>query len=351
MTMPRKHVVLPQTNAVYHCISRCVRRAFLCGFDTLTEKGYEHRRKWIEDRISFLTRLFCIEIYSYAIMSNHFHVVLATDFKKAVALSDREIAKRWLELTAKQRNEDGNPIQATEMTVEALLGNPDVIHLYRSRLSDVSWFMRYINEWVARKANKEDDCKGRFWEGRFKCQRLEDRGAILTCMAYVDLNPVRAAIAETPETSEYTSVYQRIRSRQARENERASREIRAKRYQPKQISELFRENDEALKQGDCLSPIENIFEGIALDDYLELIDYTGRELREGKRGRIPPHLCGILHRLDLDHENWVESVSRYGSLFYYFAGKLEHLIEAMQRINREWCWGKRGSEQIYRSAS
>lgn len=145
-------------------------------------------------------------------MSNHYHVVLRVDAEEAERLSDVVVLKRWRLLFAgdvlverylseKQSSMD----DAEKKKVH------EIAQEWRSRLTDISWFMRCLNESIARKANKEDGCKGRFWEGRFKSQALLDEVAVLACMTYVDLNPVRAGIAETPELSDFTSIQERIR--------------------------------------------------------------------------------------------------------------------------------------------
>ena len=85
----------------------------------------------------------------------------------------------------------------------------ETIKEYWRRLFDMSWFMRDLNEYIAREANKEDHWTGRFWEGRFKSQALLDESALLTCMAYMDLTPIPAKMEETPETSAHTSIKKR----------------------------------------------------------------------------------------------------------------------------------------------
>ena len=214
MATPRNLLVDPSTSGAYHCVSRCVRRAFLCGRDSYSGRDYEHRRTWIRNRLRELAGLFAVEVHSYAVMSNHLHVVIRNRPDHAGKWDDEEAARRWLCLFPGPTGRVGRAPE--ESAIKSLCQDPGGLAVRRARLADPSWFMRCLKEPIARRANREDECTGRFWEGRFKCEKLDDAGAALACMAYVDLNPVRAGIASTLEESEFTSVQERITAFRAR---------------------------------------------------------------------------------------------------------------------------------------
>jgi REP element-mobilizing transposase RayT len=270
MTQPRKRLVSYSDTVYYHCIARCVRRAFLCGKDPVTGYDFEHRRQWIVDRLHKLSSVFAIDLCAYAVMNNHYHVLLYINLKQAEAWTDEEVAVQWCRLfcgpSCVQRWMKGFVLETAERDLVQ-----QTIELWRQRLTDLSWFMRCLNESIARMANQEDHCTGRFWEGRFKSQALLDERAVLACMAYVDLNPIRAAIAQTPEQSDYTSIKERI----DRPNE------------------------------NCLRPFSGSAdeaEGIpfTFSNYLELVDWAGRVVRSGKQGAISDNLPPILIRLSMN---------------------------------------------------
>jgi len=201
-------------------------------------------------------------------MSNHYHVVLHVRPDIAHEWSDREVVQRWHSLFSgnlvSQRFLESQPLS----TIQAELLDKDIA-VWRTRLCDISWYM-IVNEAIARKATHEGNCARRFWEGRFKSQALLDERALLACMAYVDLNPVRASIASPPETSDHTCVKQRIDSLKHNRTKR-------------QTIESF-----------VGSQTETIGVPFRLIDHLELVDWTGRILRNGKRGQIDDTLPPIL---------------------------------------------------------
>jgi REP element-mobilizing transposase RayT len=301
MPKPRKAQVSLDATPYYHCVSRCVRRAFLCGSDSFSGKDYEHRRGWIEQRMTELASIFSIDICAYAVMSNHYHLVLYVDREQALSWSDSEVAIRWRELFS------GHPLVEQFLQSFALSQAEqrlvfELIAIWRERLMDISWYMRCLNESIARQANQEDGCSGRFWEGRFKSQALLDEKALAACLAYVDLNPVRAKMADTPEESNYTSVQHRIRSILSSSDHNDS--------QPKVLLPFAGNTRKDMPKG---LPFR-------LDDYLELVDWTGRILREDKRGSIPTDYPPILERLQIDPKHWLYMTQEFESRFKGLVG-------------------------------
>jgi REP element-mobilizing transposase RayT len=207
MPIPRKSLVSVDTTPSYHVVSRCVRRTFLFGI--VDSKDFSHRRDAIVTRLAELTQLFCIDISAYAIMSNHYHLVVRIQKQPALDLSITDVALRWRSLYSL-------PILANRYACDEQLTDAELneaekqIEAHRARLYDLTWFMHCLNEPIARMANLEDGCTGRFWEGRFKSQALLDERAELQAMAYVDLNPIRAQLAETLEDSDFTSIQTRL---------------------------------------------------------------------------------------------------------------------------------------------
>lgn len=336
MTRARRELVHLETTPYYHCISRCVRRAFLCGQDTSSGRGFEHRRAWVLERLRELQGLFAVEICAYAVMSNHYHLVLRLDAARASNWTDEEVAARWARLYSMpvlvSRFLCGDVVSQAEAD-EAMR----MIALWRARLVDLSWFMRSLNEHLARRANTEDGCKGRFWEGRFKCQVLLDEAAVLTCMIYVDLNPVRAGLAKTPEESDFTSVRQRILEMAGRNGGGAD-------VPAEHCPELVGLDE--CDSGGHANPI--VFSTL---DYLELMDWCGRAVRDDKRGAIPVDRPPILHRLNIDVERFVDHLSRGGRAHQVVAmGSRHRLREAAPQLGRNYFKGQTQSARLYRSA-
>ena len=204
MTYARAHLVDEDNGGFYHCTSRCVRRGWLCGEDTVTGQSYEHRKGWVESRLLMLCGVFSVTLYGYAVMSNHYHVVLAVNPRGVEEWDDEEVARRWVGLSGRLEGE------AAARTVTVLMSDGPRLVEIRKRLGSLSWLMKYINEPIARRANSEDGCKGRFWEGRFKSIALLDEGAVLGCMAYVDLNPMRAKVVAKVADGRHTSIRRRL---------------------------------------------------------------------------------------------------------------------------------------------
>ncbi len=212
MTQPRSSLVSVEDTPWYHVVSRCVRRAFLCGEDRVSGHNFEHRREWIETRILELAAIFAIDVAAYAVMSNHYHVVVRLDPERAASLDTESVLLRWTRLFSGPELVRQYLSPRRKAMCDAQLRRVEAYaQTYRNRLADLSWFMRVLNESIARQANEEEGVKGRFWEGRFKSQALLDDAAVLAAMSYVDLNPVRAGMAEALHECDHTSLKRRIR--------------------------------------------------------------------------------------------------------------------------------------------
>jgi len=332
MPKPRKSLISLDATSYYHCVSRCVRRAFLCGEDSVTGQSFEHRREWVRNRLFELVNTFAMEVCGYAVMSNHYHLVLYVDQDQdqdqdqdrtrtgpgqdqdqdqAKEWSAREVIERWHHEFAGHYLSHcylrGDQMtEAERQAVDALVAE------WRSRLMDINWFMRRMNESIAREANAEDGCTGRFWEGRFKSQALLDETALMACLAYVDLNPIRAAMAKTPEGSDYTSIQERSQKAQIAHSPNHPQQ------QPKRLLPF------------AGNPREEMAKGLPfrLTDYLELVDWTGRAILETKRGSIPAQLPPILDRLQIDPKHWLYVTQNFESKFKGLVGKAFKLKQA-----------------------
>jgi len=309
MPRARKHLVCVSDTPYYHITSRCVRRAFLCGVDQHSGKSYEHRRSWIEDQVRLLSSLFSIHICAYAVMSNHYHLVVKLNPKESEQWSDEEVLRRWTALfrgpLLVQRHRAGEILSTVEAETVA-----SIVKVYRDRLASLSWFMKCLNEPIARKANAEDTCTGHFWEARFHSQALRSDAALLSAMAYVDLNPIRAQMADTLEDSDYTSVKSRLAADGCKDllaqaiSEMVDRGDLNHFDTP--IRSLMPFSDTASNQSENRGKNKENTNGLPMSEkeYFMLLDQTGRIVSGNKRGRIDPTLSPILKRLGLSVEQW-----------------------------------------------
>ncbi len=318
MTRARHSQIDLTATSFYHVINRCVRHSYLCGDDKVSRKNFDHRRQWLVDRFTTLSEVFSINIAAYAVLSNHYHLVLQVDKVAAEAWTMDEVIGRWYQLF------NGHLLVDRYLTEESISSAhleavENLVALWRARLYDISWYMKCLNEHIARQANKEDKCTGRFWEGRFKSQALLDDTALLSCMAYVDLNPIRAGIAANLSESSFTSIQKRLAKYQSSKNNDNSVTV-----QPK-----------------SLLPFSGVSDTNAIPfsyiDYFELVDWSGRHIDPEKTSFISRDEPKILTVLDIDTDTWLIAVKHFRRQYGSFAGSNEHLREFAHQHGKSWC--------------
>lgn len=330
MTIARSQLVDVEVSRYYHCISRCVRRAFLCG------EGYEHRKQWIEDRIELLANNFSVSVCGFSVMGNHLHVLVRLDPGVVDQWSDEEVVRRWIAVYPPPTL-DQEDTKLVRMWIEREARDEAKVANYRQRLQDLGWFMKALKEPLARLANKEDDCKGTFWESRYKSIAILDEEALLATCAYIDLNPFAAGIAAAPETSKHTSVRQRVQHAKS-EDKLADLKAAARN------SIAGSRAAGRLEESHWLCPLEDLrskgssregmLENFSLGSYLLLVDYTSRLCRAGK-ARLSREVTGILDRLGTTAEFWQQRMKKlFGKprlLGSYFSTSAERLKEIAAR--------------------
>ncbi len=252
-------------------------------------------------------------------------------------------------LRAKKTGPDGSPSEPTEAELNGIRHDPDKVREIRSRLSDISWWMRMLCQPIAQRINREDGATGRVWQDRYRAIRILDEAALLACAAYVDLNPIRAAMAETLEGSQYTSVQKRIRAmlkqRECNGDSQPQGQVsRAVVDTPSSFDSPGSSARESNADDNFLSPIElnerldamkvlpnqsghrcsdRGFLNMTTLEYIELLDWTARQIEPGKIGKTPHDTPPIFERLRLgiSAATWSEMVRNFGRLFKLVAGR------------------------------
>jgi hypothetical protein len=343
-------------NAILHVVNRAVRRVHLMGQDEFSGKNFDYRKLWIQRRINVLASFFGIDLLAFSILSNHVHLVLRQRPDLVASWDDTEVARRWLMLCPRKRSRDGSPCPPTEGQLNSIRNDPSKLKEIRSRLSDASWWMRLMCQTIAQRINAEDQATGKVWENRFRAVRLLDEASLLACAAYVDLNPIRAALAELLEHSDYTSVQLRIQALKQRVEQDCLQEATQKAGPMPDTPNSIPETDcvSANRPDRMLAPIhldelndagklqasnsayrcsDRGFLNMTTTEYIELLDWTARSVAPGKAGTTPADAPAILQRLNLgiSPQSWCELVKNFGKLFNIVAGK-PHAVQAFQGV-------------------
>ncbi len=334
---PNSEIFSPDTIDIVHVCNRVVRRAFLLGDDSVSQKNYDHRKEWIEQLIERFARFFGLDVLTYAILSNHFHAVLRSRPDVVKDWRDEEVATRWLSICPPRKDRKGRPKPIRNSDIQSITSKPEKLQELRRRLSSISWWMRLLCQRIAQRANKEDDAKGKFWESRFKATRLCDDAAIVACSAYVDLNPIRAALAEQIEQSDHSAIGQRCEAQRMSDSTdgKPPTEQRPDRHlAPLTIDEKH----------DPLGPhpsstgfrcSDKGFLYMSHEQYLELLHWTADHTVNGKPQLSTGETLPVLEKLKIDAEFWLTMCIAFDDIFTSFAATNAQTMQKVHRYNSD----------------
>ena len=302
MTTARKDLVDVDVTRWYHCISRCVRQAFI-----LADELGNDRKQWIEDRLELLATNFSIGVAGFAVLDNHLHVLVRLAPEDAEAWSDEEVVRRWMAVYPPATLDLEDP-QIVQLWVQSQVKDANRVKRLRERLANLGWFMKALKEPLSRLCNKADGVKGTFWEARYKSIAVLDEEALLATCAYIDLNPVAAGIANVPEKSAHTSVKQRIQHAAEQGKLEALKAAREGSVAGSRAAGNL-EQDHSIEDRRQLPGKRNqnarpgMVASMSLGSYLLLVEYTGRLFRNGK-ARINAGVQDVFERLGTSAEFW-----------------------------------------------
>ncbi len=316
MARINRRLVLSETEIqVVHCTNRCVRRANLCGIDPVTGRDCEHRRQWIRDRLAFLAGIFAVDVLAFSVTGNQFHVVLRSRPDVAREWSNEEVAIRWWQLFPQRRTREGKAAEPAEMDLQVLVARSQELRL---RFSSISWFMRCVSEVIARWANAEDQCTGRFWEGRFKSTLLEDNAAVLGGMIFVDLNGVQASETSIVEDSHCTSLRARLQDLAAVPPEVSGAKAElfaATGEQSGWLSPMKCQEVDEHSSGTCSTSRRRASDccctSLSLIDYQQLAEWTAACIRSGGTRVVVEYPPRVVRTLQIDAAGWLTLISRF----------------------------------------
>jgi putative transposase len=174
--MPR--MVIDNETTVYHVMSRTALDGFPLG---------DVEKDFMLDLIRRYSVLYFVEILGVCIMGNHFHLLVKTlpEYK----FTDKDIKKCYMGFYGDDR-----------------IFTDGLIPSLRAKLSSLSEFVREIKAGFARYYNKRHNRRGYFWGDRFKSVIVDKGETLINCLAYIDLNPLRAGIVKRPEDYRWNSL-------------------------------------------------------------------------------------------------------------------------------------------------